>query len=100
MQNIQVVDEIVKQTEEIIQNFYQDDETAFVFTADHGMSMIGNHGDGRMSLFRCTLSTADDSGVQILITHVLRSLHGVLACAGHYPTPLRPHTTTTHSPGT
>ncbi|CDO69965.1 hypothetical protein BN946_scf184836.g39 [Trametes cinnabarina] len=46
MANIQVVDEIVKQTEELFREFYADDETAFVFTADHGMSHIGNHGDG------------------------------------------------------
>ncbi|KAI0370992.1 PigN-domain-containing protein [Pilatotrama ljubarskyi] len=46
MANIQVVDEIVKQTEELFREFYADDETAFVFTADHGMSRIGNHGDG------------------------------------------------------
>ena len=46
MANIQVVDEIVKQTEELFLEFYKDEETAFVFTADHGMSKIGNHGDG------------------------------------------------------
>ncbi|KAH9887008.1 PigN-domain-containing protein [Cubamyces lactineus] len=46
MANIQVVDEIVKQTEELFREFYADEETAFVFTADHGMSKIGNHGDG------------------------------------------------------
>ncbi|RPD52571.1 alkaline phosphatase-like protein [Lentinus tigrinus ALCF2SS1-6] len=46
MVNIQVVDEIVKQTEALFSEFYRDDETAFVFTADHGMSKIGNHGDG------------------------------------------------------
>ena len=46
MANIQVVDEIVKQTEELFREFYRDEETAFVFTADHGMSKIGNHGDG------------------------------------------------------
>ncbi|KAI8992816.1 PigN-domain-containing protein [Trametes punicea] len=46
MANIQVVDEIVKQTEELFREFYADEETAFVFTADHGMSRIGNHGDG------------------------------------------------------
>ncbi len=46
MANIQVVDEIVKQSEALFSEFYRDDETAFVFTADHGMSKIGNHGDG------------------------------------------------------
>ncbi|GLB34289.1 putative phosphatidylinositolglycan class N (PIG-N) [Lyophyllum shimeji] len=46
MKNIQVVDSIVQQTESLINEFYQDDETSFIFTADHGMSVIGNHGDG------------------------------------------------------
>lgn len=46
MANIQVVDQIVKQTEELFHEFYADDETAFIFSADHGMSKIGNHGDG------------------------------------------------------
>ncbi|KAI0826505.1 PigN-domain-containing protein [Trametes gibbosa] len=46
MANIEVVDRIVKQTEELFHQFYADDETAFIFTADHGMSRIGNHGDG------------------------------------------------------
>ena len=46
MANIQVVDEIVKQTEALFSEFYADEETAFIFTADHGMSKIGNHGDG------------------------------------------------------
>ncbi|KAI0789286.1 PigN-domain-containing protein [Abortiporus biennis] len=46
MNNIQVVDEIVRQTEELFTEFYKDAETSFIFTADHGMSKIGNHGDG------------------------------------------------------
>ena len=46
MENIRVVDDIVKRTEHLISQFYGDKETAFVFTADHGMSKIGNHGDG------------------------------------------------------
>lgn len=46
MNNIQVVDSIVRQTEELFSNFYHDEETSFIFTADHGMSEIGNHGDG------------------------------------------------------
>lgn len=46
MNNIQVVDSIVRQTEALVSEFYEDDETSFIFTADHGMSVIGNHGDG------------------------------------------------------
>ena len=46
MTNIQVVDTIVRQTEALFTEFYGDEDTAFVFTADHGMSVIGNHGDG------------------------------------------------------
>ena len=48
MRNIQVVDDIVMRTEKLFREFFNDDKTAFVFTADHGMSNIGNHGDGRM----------------------------------------------------
>ncbi|KAJ7606827.1 Phosphatidylinositolglycan class N-domain-containing protein [Roridomyces roridus] len=46
MNNIQVVDSIVRQTERLMEQFYQDKETSYIFTADHGMSVIGNHGDG------------------------------------------------------
>ncbi|PSR79398.1 hypothetical protein PHLCEN_2v7043 [Hermanssonia centrifuga] len=46
MANIQVVDSIVRQTEAMFSEFYKDESTSFVFTADHGMSKIGNHGDG------------------------------------------------------
>ncbi|KAG6845535.1 hypothetical protein H0H87_007779 [Tephrocybe sp. NHM501043] len=46
MNNIRVVDSIVQQTETLINEFYNDQETSFIFTADHGMSVIGNHGDG------------------------------------------------------
>ncbi|RDB20194.1 GPI ethanolamine phosphate transferase 1 [Hypsizygus marmoreus] len=46
MNNIQIVDNIVRQAEILISEFYQDEETSYIFTADHGMSVIGNHGDG------------------------------------------------------
>lgn len=46
MQNIQIVDNIVGQVENLVSQFYGDQETSYVFTADHGMSKIGNHGDG------------------------------------------------------
>jgi phosphatidylinositol glycan class N len=53
MQNIIHVDGIVQEVEKLIDDFYSHDDapenesrTAYVFTADHGMSAIGNHGDG------------------------------------------------------
>ncbi|CAH0050033.1 unnamed protein product [Clonostachys solani] len=46
LHNLQVVDQGVKEITQIIENFYADDRTAFVFTADHGMSDWGSHGDG------------------------------------------------------
>jgi phosphatidylinositol glycan class N len=47
LHNIQIVDEGVKEITQLMEEFYDDDgKTAFVFTADHGMSDWGSHGDG------------------------------------------------------
>ena len=46
LHNIEVVDQGVREITELIQKFYGDDRTAFIFTADHGMSDWGSHGDG------------------------------------------------------
>ncbi|KAF2226209.1 Phosphatidylinositolglycan class N-domain-containing protein [Elsinoe ampelina] len=46
LNNIKVVDEGVKEITELVESFFGDDKTAFVFTADHGMSDWGSHGDG------------------------------------------------------
>ncbi|UKZ73458.1 Glycosyl phosphatidyl inositol anchor synthesis [Trichoderma virens FT-333] len=46
LHNIQIVDKGVQEVTDLIQKFYADDRTAFVFTADHGMSDWGSHGDG------------------------------------------------------
>ena len=46
LQNIQLVDRGVREITEIMDSFYDDGETAYVFTADHGMSDWGSHGDG------------------------------------------------------
>ncbi|KAI0684219.1 Phosphatidylinositolglycan class N-domain-containing protein [Cytidiella melzeri] len=88
MTNIQVVDTIVRQTEALFSEFYGDDQTAFVFTADHGMSVIGNHGDGdpdntrtpliawgagiRGPLPDTTPSSHDDYSAPWGLTHLLR----------------------------
>ncbi|SPO20128.1 related to MCD4 - sporulation protein [Ustilago trichophora] len=45
--NTIVVDAIAREVEKLMDDFYQNDgRTAYVFTADHGMSLKGNHGDG------------------------------------------------------
>lgn len=46
LHNIKVVDHGVKEITKLIEDFYGDGKTAFVFTADHGMSDWGSHGDG------------------------------------------------------
>jgi phosphatidylinositol glycan class N len=46
LHNIKVVDQGVREITKLIDNFYDDGKTAYVFTADHGMSDWGSHGDG------------------------------------------------------
>ncbi|PYH98960.1 GPI-anchor [Aspergillus ellipticus CBS 707.79] len=46
LSNIKLVDKGVQEITKLVEDFYGDDETAFVFTADHGMSDWGSHGDG------------------------------------------------------
>lgn len=46
LHNVKVVDQGVREITQMIEKFYNDDKTAFVFTADHGMSDWGSHGDG------------------------------------------------------
>ena len=46
LHNIKIVDKGVQEITELIESFYGDGQTAFVFTADHGMSDWGSHGDG------------------------------------------------------
>jgi GPI ethanolamine phosphate transferase 1 len=57
LNNIKVVDQGVKEITELIQKFYSDDRTAFVFTADHGMNDWGSHGDGHPNNTRTPLIT-------------------------------------------
>lgn len=86
MRNIQIVDSIVQEAEELFSDFFQDDKTAYVFTADHGMSNIGNHGDGSeqsdLLIFAALLSDA----FQIPTVHVRHLLHGAQASEGRSKT--------------
>ncbi|XP_018577322.1 GPI ethanolamine phosphate transferase 1 isoform X1 [Anoplophora glabripennis] len=44
--NIRLVDEIARNITELFKTTFKDDSTAFVFTADHGMTDWGSHGSG------------------------------------------------------
>ncbi|KAH0608651.1 uncharacterized protein H6S33_001785 [Morchella sextelata] len=47
LRNIKVVDDGLERIHKLVNDFYKhDDQTAWVFTADHGMSDWGSHGDG------------------------------------------------------
>lgn len=46
LHNIKVVDRGIQAVTKLVEDFYNDDKTAFVFTADHGMNDLGSHGDG------------------------------------------------------
>jgi phosphatidylinositol glycan class N len=49
LNNVKVVDQIAESVYNLMENYFKDNRTAYVFTADHGMSDKGSHGDGHPS---------------------------------------------------
>ncbi|KAE8691544.1 gibberellin-regulated protein 14-like [Hibiscus syriacus] len=46
LNNVKVVDHIAERVYNLLENYYKDNLTSYIFTADHGMSDKGSHGDG------------------------------------------------------
>ncbi|MQL78216.1 hypothetical protein Taro_010638 [Colocasia esculenta] len=46
LNNVKVVDRIAESVYKLLEDYFNDNQTAYVFTADHGMSDKGSHGDG------------------------------------------------------
>ena len=55
LHNIKIVDQGVREITKLVDDFYGDGKTAYVFTADHGMSDWGSHGDGNPDSTRTPL---------------------------------------------
>ncbi|CAN8269801.1 unnamed protein product [Cochlearia groenlandica] len=49
LNNVKVVDKIAERVYHLLEDYYRDNRTAYIFTADHGMSDKGLHGDGHPS---------------------------------------------------
>ncbi|CAI7602042.1 unnamed protein product [Penicillium manginii] len=70
LHNIKVVDRGVQAVTKLVEDFYGDDKTSFIFTADHGMSDLGSHGDGHPDNTRTPL-VAWGSGVAKPVTSTM-----------------------------
>uniref|UniRef100_A0A2S2NAG3 GPI ethanolamine phosphate transferase 1 n=1 Tax=Schizaphis graminum TaxID=13262 RepID=A0A2S2NAG3_SCHGA len=49
LENLIYIEKVVKEIEQLLESYYNDNRTAYIFTSDHGMTDWGSHGDGSAS---------------------------------------------------
>ncbi|KAI4274124.1 MAG: hypothetical protein LQ337_004177 [Flavoplaca oasis] len=69
LHNIKIVDQGVREITKLVDDFYGDGKTAYVFTADHGMSDWGSHGDGHPDNTRTPLVAWGSGVAKPVISH-------------------------------
>ncbi|MCJ1264177.1 Glycosyl phosphatidyl inositol anchor synthesis [Lobaria immixta] len=74
LHNIKHVDKGVKEMTRLIDDFYGDGKTAYVFTADHGMTDWGSHADGHPDNTRTPLIAWGSGVAQPIINQTGRAL--------------------------
>ncbi|XP_025204049.1 GPI ethanolamine phosphate transferase 1 [Melanaphis sacchari] len=49
LENLIYIEKGIKEIEQLLESYYNDNRTAYIFTSDHGMTDWGSHGDGSIS---------------------------------------------------
>ncbi|CAA7397835.1 unnamed protein product [Spirodela intermedia] len=91
--NVRVVDRIAQRVQSLFEDYFGDNQTSYIFTADHGISDKGSHGDGHPTNTNTPL-VAWGAGIRTpsLLAHNNQSEYGLSSVHEHIhdmPTPAK-----------